>query len=190
MTSCDLQLARKRRGLAILASCLAPVLAACSGAAAQVQLPRKPVVKAAAIRNQPVMTQQQQVISALTGYTAALGEADKSMSAVQARQLLRPYLAPGRIDGLVQAVSEIWARGENFYGQDVLHVLSVRIEGRHAFVHDCDNTSDMGLEDAAAGQAVPGSAGVLHDNLITRLDFVGGHWLVEFQLVEDVPCAP
>jgi hypothetical protein len=48
----------------------------------------------------------------------------------------------------------------------------------------------MGLLNAATGQAVPGSAGIRHDNVVTRLDLVGGHWLVQFQLVEAVPCTP
>ena len=107
-----------------------------------------------------------------------------------ARRLLRPYLAAGRISGLVAAVSTIWARGDIFYGQDVRHVIGVRIDGHRAYVHDCDDTSAMGLENAATGQALPGSAGVPDANLVTRLDQVAGHWLVESQLPEGVSCAP
>jgi hypothetical protein len=91
---------------------------------------------------------------------------------------------------LVEAISTIWARGDRFYGEDVLHILGVRIDGHRAFVHDCDDTSGLGLENAATGQAVPGSAGVRHANLVTRLDQVAGRWLVESQLLQDVPCAP
>ena len=68
-------------------------------------------------------------------------------------------------------------------------MLSVRIDGRHAFVHDCDNTSAMGLEKAITGLPVAGSAGIPDDNIVTGLDLVHGRWLVEFQLVEDVSCA-
>jgi hypothetical protein len=130
------------------------------------------------------------VIAALAGYSAALGQAEQSRSGATARRLLHPYLAANRIGGLVRAVSTIWARGDAFYGQDVLRVLTVRIEGRRAFVHECDNTSGMGLEHAASGQAVPGSSGVEHDNLVTRLELARGRWLVESQLPEDVPCVP
>jgi hypothetical protein len=104
--------------------------------------------------------------------------------------LLHPYLAASRIGGLVRAISAIWARGDRFYGTDVLHISSVRIKGRRAFVHDCDDTSGMGLDNSATGQLVPGSAGVRRDNLITRLDLVRGHWMIAFQLVEDAPCTP
>ncbi len=104
--------------------------------------------------------------------------------------MLRPYLAANRIGGLVSAISIIWARGESFYGQDDLHILTVQISGRRAFVHDCDDTSAMGLEYVSTGQAVPGTGGVYRANLVTRLDLVDGHWLVESQLPEDVPCVP
>jgi hypothetical protein len=136
-----------------------------------------------------VPTARQRVIAALTGYVTALSQAEQSRSRAAARRMLRPYLAADRIGGLVRAVGTIWARGDAFYGQDVLHVLSVRVEGRRAFVHDCDNTSGMGLEYAASGQTVPGSSGVAHDNVITRLEFAQGRWQVESQLPEDLPCA-
>lgn len=172
----------------ILVGCLTSALAACAGAHAQVHLPPKHVAPPAAISQPLAPTTRQQVVAALTGYTAALGQAEKSRSKVTARQFLRPYLAASRIDGLVDAMSAIWARGEDFYGPDVVHISSVTVHGPRAFVHDCDDTSAMGLENAATGQSMPGSAGAAHDNLVTRLDLVHGDWLVEFQLVEDVPC--
>jgi hypothetical protein len=175
-----------RPQLAALAVCLA----ACSGPAADVQLPARPSATLSAATSPPGPTPRQQVVAALTGYTTALGQADRSRSRSAARDLLRPYLAASRIGGLVRAISAIWARGERFYGTDVLHISSVRIEGRRAFVHDCDDTSGMGLDDSVTGQIVPGSAGVARDNLVTRLELVHGHWLVAFQLVEDVPCTP
>lgn len=182
--------------MALIAAC---VVSACGGAAAQVDLPAKPAAagttgssaagSAAAGLTAPE-TPRQQVLAALTGYTAAVRQAEESQSAVAARRLLRPYLAASRIGGLVQAVSAIWASGDIFYGTDELHVVSVRFDGRQAFAHDCDDTAGMGLADAATGQAVPGSAGVQHANLVTRLDEVAGHWKVESQLPEDLPCAP
>jgi hypothetical protein len=168
-----------------------PVLAACSGKPAQVELPAKQAAATpAASRELVSATPRQQVLAALTGYTAALGRAEQSRSITVARRLLRPYLAVSRTGDLVQAVSTIWAKGDRFYGEDVLHIIGVRIHGHRAFVHDCDDTSGMGLENAATGQALPGSAGVRDANLVTRLDLVAGHWVVEFQLPEGVPCAP
>ena len=183
--------ALRRRGPLILATAgLLPALTACAGAAAQVHLPAKPTVQPAAVSQPTALTPRQQVIAALAGYTAGLDRADKSKSKSAARQLLGQYLVPGRIGGLVQAMGAIWARGESFYGHDIVHVSSVTVAGRHAFVHDCDDTSGMGLVNTATGQIVPGSAGVPRVDLVTRLELVHDRWLVEFQLVEDVPCAP
>lgn len=176
---------------ALLVACLAPALAACSSAASRVQLPAKAAAPVSAAPGPPpALTARQRVIGALVGYTAALGQAEQSRSGAAARRLLHPYLAANRIGGLVRAISTIWASGEAFYGQDVLHVLTVRIEGRRALVHECDNTSGMGLQNAVSGRAVPGSSGVAHDNLVTRLELTRGQWLVESQLPEDVPCVP
>jgi hypothetical protein len=169
---------------------LVPAFAGCAGSAAAVQLPAKPVITSAAISPPSVVTPRERVVATLLDYTAALARADQSRSTSSARRLLRPYLVASRIDGLVQAMSAIWARGQSFYGQDVLHVSSVTIAGQHAFVHDCDNTSRMGLVNTATAQTVPGSVGTSRVNLVTRLDLVSGHWLVQFQLVVDVPCTP
>jgi hypothetical protein len=166
------------------------VLAGCGGTAASVRLPAKPRAATSAVPSAAAGSPRQRVIAALVGYTAALSEADKSRNAATARRVLQPYLAPSRIAGVVETMSGIWAKGEVFFGQDVLHVLSVTVSGSSAFVHDCDDTSGMGLDARATGQLVPGSAGSPALNIVTHLALVGGRWLVQFQLVEDVPCTP
>jgi hypothetical protein len=177
--------------VAMVAACTVPVLTACSMQTAQVRLPLRPVAATSApLLAGAAATPRQEVLAVLTGYTAALGQAEQARSGTEARRLLRPYLAASRIGGLLAAVGAIWARGDRFYGEDVLHVIGVRIDGHRAYVHDCDDTAGMGLENAATGQAVPGSAGVPDANLVTRLDQVAGHWLVESQVPESVPCAP
>src|ERR1700722_7437223 len=60
-----------------LAACLA--LVACSGPAAEVQLPARPTATPSMATSRAVLTPRQQVVSALTGYTTALGAADRSM---------------------------------------------------------------------------------------------------------------
>jgi hypothetical protein len=181
---------RRRGSLVMAAAWLVPALAGCAGATAQVHLPAKPAGTSAPVIAPATLTPRQQVVAALGGYVTALGQADKSGNTTAARRLLRPYLAPGRISGVVQAMSAIWAKGENFYGAAVLHVSSVTIAAGRAFVHDCDDTSSMGLLNVATGQIVPGSAGLPRENVVTRLDLVEGHWLVQFQLVEEVRCTP
>jgi hypothetical protein len=163
-------------------------LVACASVVPQVRLPPRASASIPSATMRPKPALRRQVLTAFEGYTAALRAADLSGAAAWARRLLHPYLAAARIPGVVETERAIWAKGERFYGQGVLHVLSVRIEGRHAFVHDCDNTSSMGLQNSATGLPVPGSAGIPDDNVVTGLDLVNGNWLVEFQLIEEVPC--
>jgi hypothetical protein len=170
--------------------------AACTGPLTPARLPLNPVATPAAIGASaaktawPVMTPRDQVLAAFAGYVTALGRAEESRSADVARELLRPYLAADRVESLVRAMTAIWARGESFDGQDVRHISNVTLVGRHAFVHDCDDTSGTALVDIVTGELVPGSSGTSRANVVTRLELVGGHWLVQFQLIEDVPCAP
>jgi len=178
-----------RRRAVIVAAAIAPALAACNGTPAPVSLPsRSPSATPVTSSTPGVQSAQQQVVVARTGYTVAVGEAERSRNVTAARQLLRPYLAANRIDDLVQTMSTIWTNGEVFYGQDVLHIVRVTVTATTAFVYDCDDTSSMGLEYAATDQVVPGSTGSPDMNVITRLDRVGGRWLVQFQVVVDEPC--
>lgn len=178
-----------RHRAVMVAAALAPALASCGGTAPRLSLPPKSPSATPAVPSTPAgVSAQQQVIAARTGYTLAIGEAERSQSATEARHLLRPYLAADRIDGLVQTMTSIWTKGQVFYGQDVLHIVRVTVTATAAFVYDCDDTSGMGLKYAATGEVVPGSEGTPDMNLITRLDLVSGHWLVQFQVVVGQPC--
>lgn len=171
---------------------LVMALAGCVSTPSRVPLPTKFVATPApaGIGTTATMNARQQILAALAGYTTALGQAESSRSSALARQLLRPYLAASRIDGLVRAMSAIWARRQMFNGQAIRHVSSLRVLGRRAFVHECDNTSDMDLVDIATGDAVPGSWGMARANIVTCLGLASGHWLVQFQLLEGAPCVP
>jgi len=184
------QALRPRHRAVIVAAAIAPALAACNGAPAPVALPPMSASGTPAVSTTLASpSAQQQVIAAFTGYNDALSQAEQSRSAVQARDMLRPYLVASRINATIQTMISIWASGEVFYGQDVVHILSVSVSGTTAFVHDCENTSSAGLENSKTGRVVPGSTGVPDLNLVTRLDLMGGHWLVQSQVIEDLPCA-
>lgn len=191
MTLSETRLARTpgRRLALIAAAAIAPALAACNATAPAVAVsPASLSATPAPSSTHAPAPAQQLVVAARTNYTMAIGEAERSRNVTEARELLRPYLEADRIDALVETMSSIWARGEVFYGQDVLHILRVTVTGAVAFVYDCDDTSSMGLKYASTGQPVPGSAGTVDMNLITRLELVRGHWLVKFQVVVDKPC--
>jgi hypothetical protein len=182
--------AQSRWQAVIAAACVLP-LAACAGAAAKVHLPaRAPAARAAVISAPRPLTPQQQVLAAYTGYTSAMLAAFNSRSRARVSKLLGPYLDAATIRNATKAFSQAWARNEISYGQAVQHIIGVRISGTAAWVHDCDNTSNSGLEDATTGQIVPGSLGSAEDNLMTRLNLVHGHWMVWVQTLEDVPCTP
>jgi hypothetical protein len=175
---------------AFLAACLASLLAGCSGAGAQVQLPVKPAASAAAAPAAVTLTPRQQVMAAYTGYTSAMATSFDSRSPARVRQLLSPYLDAATIKNAIGAFSQAWARNEVSYGQVVQHIVGIKVQGAAAWVHDCDNASDSGLEYAATGQIVPGSLGISDENLVTRLNLVNGHWMIWVQTVEGVPCTP
>jgi hypothetical protein len=183
--------ARRTGLLAGLVACVGIALAGCGDIATSVRLPPKPAPTHAAVASKPrPLSARQQVLAAFTGYNEALRTAGNSRNPAEVTRLMRPYLPAGTISNLIKFDRSIWAKGELFYGHIVRHILTVSIDGRHAFVHDCDNTSEAGLEDARTGQVVPGSLGVRDDNVITRLNRVGGRWLVGIQTIEDVPCTP
>jgi hypothetical protein len=178
-------------GVAVVAAACLTSLAACGSPAARVHLPAKPHAAKAAVvtANQPA-TPRQQVVAAYTGYTAAMQAAFSSRSPGRVKELLSPFLDAATIRNATGAFSQAWAKNDISYGQAVQHIIGVRISGTAAWVHDCDNTSQSGLEYASTGEIVPGSLGNTEDNLVTRLNLVRGHWMVWVQTIEDVPCAP
>jgi hypothetical protein len=184
---------RLRALLSVVAAGLVPLVVACTATAPLVHLPAKPKPHAAraavdAVQRPP--SARQQVITAYLGYTTAMTDAFNSRSAAEVRHLLAPYLDTATVRNAIRAFSEAWARGEISYGQVERHIIGVNIEGKAAWVHDCDNTSDSGLAYASTDQIVPGSLGIRDDNLVTRLNLVHGHWVVYVQTVEDVSCTP
>src|SRR5689334_10646150 len=91
------QFTSRRRAL-VVAAAVAPALAACNGTAAPVWLPSTaPSATPAASTAPAALSERQQVIAARTNYTVAVGEAERSGSAAEARKLLGPYLEGDRI---------------------------------------------------------------------------------------------
>lgn len=172
-------------------ACVAVALSGCGEVATSVRLPPKTAPTHAAVATKPRRrSERQQVLAAFTGYNTALRKAGNSRSVAEVRSLMRPYLDSATIANLIRFDRSLWSKHEVFYGQVVYHVLSVQVDGDHAFVHDCDNTSGAGLEDDKTGQLIPGSLGVKDQNIVTRLNLVHGRWLIGLQTIEDVPCKP
>jgi len=160
------------------------------GSQAPVALPHKsagtaePVALAA-----PPQSAQQQVIAAYSGYWQALGQAMDTQNAAKAGVILASHVAAANIPSLIRGFETDWARGEVQYGAPVPHILSVRISGNHAAVHDCADFSRAGVQNARTGQVV-GSLGSSRVNMISTLVRTHGRWLVINQVPVVSSCVP
>ncbi len=168
---------------------LALAVAGCGGQGA-VSLPHKssgaavPVALAA-----PPQTPQQQVVAAYSGYWQALGQALDTQNAAKAGVILQSHATAASISSLIRGFETDWARGEVQYGAPVPHILTVRITGNHAAVHDCADFSHAGVQNARTGQVV-GSLGSSRVNMISTLVRTHGRWLVSNQVPVVSSCVP
>jgi hypothetical protein len=170
---------------------LTMAVTACGGQP-DVTLPPKASASAslpsAALAGGPV-TAAGQVVAAYTGYWQALGQALDTQNPARARAALAPYVAPAMIPSLISGFQTDWARGEIQYGAPVPHILSVRVSGARAAVHDCADFSDAGVQSASTGQVI-GSLGNPRVNMISTLVLARGRWLVSNQVPVVLPCVP
>jgi len=164
-------------------------VAGCGGQSS-VALPGKaaPTASPAAVAGAP-QTPQDQVIAAYDGYWQALGQALDAQNAANARAILAPYAAAAMIPSLISGFQTDWARGEIQFGSPVLHVLSVRITGDRANVHDCADFSNAGVRSASTGQVI-GSLGNSRVNMISTLVLTDGRWLLSNQVPVVLSCVP
>jgi hypothetical protein len=171
-----------------LLTALLLAVAGCGGQAA-VALPHKSAGPGPAALADPSVSPEQQVTAAYTGYWQAVGQALDTQNAGRAAAVLAPYAAPATIASLVQGFETDWARGEVQYGAPVPHILSVRITGDHAAVHDCADFSHAGVQNARTGQVI-GSLGSSRVNMISTLVRSRGRWLVGSQTPVVSACVP
>jgi hypothetical protein len=174
---------------------LATVVLAIAGCGGQapVALPQKsatgpagsPVVAA----TNPPMTTSQRVVAAYTGYWQALGQALDTRNAAGARAVLAQYTTAASIPALISGFKTDWAHGEIQYGSPVPHILSVRVTGDHATVHDCADFSNAGVQSASTGQVI-GGLGSPRVNMISTLVRTHGRWLVSNQVPVVSTCSP
>lgn len=176
--------------LAALLSAAAAVIAGCGGSQAAVQLPRKAGLPAvpAATPGTPASTRDQ-VAAAYSGYWQALGQALDARNAARAQAILAPYASAALVSSTVSSDTSLWAHNEIQYGAPVPHILTVRVSGTSAAVHDCGDFSHAGVQDAATGQVV-GSLGPARVNMISSLTFSGGRWRLDSQLPVEAACQP
>jgi len=180
-----------RRAAAWAAVAVLAVTAAGCVSQAQVPLPGKPSAGAtAAALARPRLTAAQQAVAAYQASWQAYAQAMSARSAPRARETLAPYYSPQLAASTVASDQRDWAAHDIAYGSAVTHVLSVRVRGRTALVHDCLDLSQLGAQDDRTGQVVPGSFGQQDLNSYITLGLSGGRWLVRTMQPVEVPCAP
>jgi predicted small lipoprotein YifL len=168
---------------------LALAVAGCGGQG-PVSLPHKSSGAAVPVAlTAPPQTAAQQVVAAYNGYWQALGQALDTQNAAKAGVILESHATGASISSLLRGFETDWALGEVQYGAPVPHILSVRITGNHAAVHDCADFSHAGVQNARTGQVV-GSLGSSRVNMISTLVRTHGRWLVSNQVPVVSSCVP
>ena len=168
---------------------LALAVAGCGGQG-PVSLPHKSSGAAVPVAlTAPPQTAAQQVVAAYNGYWQALGQALDTQSAAKAGAILASHATAASVSSLIRGFETDWTRGEVQYGAPVPHILSVRITGNHAAVHDCADFSHAGVQNARTGQVV-GSLGSSRVNMISTLVRTHGRWLVSNQVPVVSSCVP
>lgn len=181
-------------GLAVaaLTLTLGLTLAACAGQPANVPLPAKggTAAPSQAVLPGPARTPAQVVTAAYQGYWQAYAAAMTASNPGRARTILARYATPGGITALISSLRRVWHAHEVAYGGAVTHVLSVRITGRRASVHDCLDLSHFGVQSKTTGQVVSNSFGLPDLNYYVTLELSGGRWRVSNMTPVEVPCTP
>ncbi len=170
---------------------LAAAVAGCAGQA-DAGLPPKPAgqAPAAAALTDPHLGTREQVLAAYTGYWQASSAAVDAGSAASARVLLARYLTASAIPGVIAALRPDWADHAVSAGSPVLHIMSIKITGSHALVHDCVDLSHAGLANARTGRVYPRSFGSAHVNFYADLVRSRAGWLVSNLVPVVALCEP
>ncbi len=182
--------------IAALAGACVLAAAGCAAAPARAALPGntgQPAVAgqaAPAALAAPRQTPQQEVAAAYSGYWQAYARGMTSRNPAAARIILAGSLAPGMIAMTIAGYRRDWAAHDIPSGGAVTHVLSVRISGQYATLHDCLDLSGFGVQDDRTGRLVPGSFGQPQQNFYITMQRAGGRWLLANMQPVVVPCAP
>jgi len=166
----------------------------CSVSAPGAEHPAKPMRTASAQAGSPpsaaALTPRQQVIAAYKGFLAAVRQASDTRNPRRARTFLAPYLAPAAAAELIGAFEAAWQHGEIAYGAVIPHVLGVHIAGNRAVLHDCQDGSHAGLQNARTGRVVPGTLGKADFDADITFELVGRRWLYISFIPLDARCTP
>ncbi len=131
-----------------------------------------------------------QVTRAYQGYWRAYADAMGVRSVARARAIMAPYDLPAALPQAMKYLRLVWAAHDVAAGGAVTHVLSVRVHGQRALLHDCLDLSQFGLRSTITGEVVPGSFGGSRLDFYITLLLSQGRWRVSNMVQVEVPCAP
>ena len=133
---------------------------------------------------------RQQVLTAYAGYWQANSAAVDAGNAAAARPLLARYMTASSIPAVLAGLAQDWAVHAVSVGNPVPHILSVKVTGKRALVHDCADLSTAGLASAKTKRAYPRSFGSAHANFYADLVLTPSGWLVSNLIPVVAPCEP
>jgi hypothetical protein len=168
----------------------AAALAGCASTQHSVALPahRQHPAAADARLSSPRPSARDQVITAYTGYWQAISAASDSRDPSRAAAILSAYVPAAAVAAIVANLRSQWARHEIADGQAVPHILSVRVRGGRAVVHDCLDLSRWLTENTRTGE-IGGSYGNPRQNAVTTLAREHGRWVITNYTRVMLPCA-
>jgi hypothetical protein len=169
---------------------LVTAIAGCAGQA-DAGLPSKSEAPGiAAVLTEPQLSAREQVLAAYTGYWQATSAAVDAGGAAAARVVLARYLTSSAIPGVIAAMRPDWADHAVSAGSPVMHILSIKITGGHALVHDCIDLSHAGLANARTGRVYPRSFGSERVNFYADLVRSRAGWLISNLVPVMASCEP
>jgi hypothetical protein len=175
-----------------LAACITALLCAvaCANAGGEVTLPPKALAASHSNGKSAGPSPREQVISAYTGYIAALTPADDSRDPAMVRVMLMPFISASAVRGWIRTFAALWRRHEVSFGTPAVRIFYVRVIGNRAVIRACENTTGGGLKNYLTGNVVPGSN--LNDSThlyqVTVLHREAGQWDIGTQTFVDLPC--
>jgi hypothetical protein len=170
--------------LAAAALAAAALLAGCSSSPAAVTLPPRPSPSqpVPSPHPSPSLDVEAQVTAAWDAFWVAGTTAERTQNVASAGADLAGTTAPSYITAVVSAMQADWKQHKVTWGHPVEHIIKVSIvpvgRAEAAFVTDCQDDSDTGLENAKTGKHIAGTTGAARAELIGTLGLDGSRWLV------------
>jgi hypothetical protein len=160
---------------------MALLIGACGGSAKPTALkthspsPSPPPSMSSATTAPTWSAAQRSIITAYTGFWAALPKASRADAAMVRAQLLIPVTTDPELSQLISTMQRQQQQHQRMYGDHQAHVQSVEISDGKATLRDCQDASRAGIE-TTNGRKL--TVGVKHNPVVATLLMRGKVWKV------------